>query len=99
MPLCHSKVEEVTTEDLVELSEIEKRNLGQVCPSFLNACCYSHLHRNFLKHFVWQNTAVEKSSVFEVTCIPPCVLFFSFSTNYDDENLLLLFFFDIVTHG
>ncbi|KAF4402379.1 hypothetical protein G4B88_012164 [Cannabis sativa] len=29
MPLCHSKVEHVTTEDLVELSEIEKQNLGQ----------------------------------------------------------------------
>uniref|UniRef100_A0A6N2MSK7 Protein downstream neighbor of Son n=1 Tax=Salix viminalis TaxID=40686 RepID=A0A6N2MSK7_SALVM len=29
MPLCHSKVEQVTTEDLVELSEIEKQNLGQ----------------------------------------------------------------------
>ncbi|XP_065622768.1 uncharacterized protein LOC111991103 [Quercus suber] len=29
MPLCHSKVEQVTTEDLVELSEIEKHNLGQ----------------------------------------------------------------------
>ncbi|KAL8517620.1 hypothetical protein ACS0TY_015750 [Phlomoides rotata] len=29
MPLCHSKVEEVTAEDLVELSEIEKHNLGK----------------------------------------------------------------------
>ncbi|KAK4480884.1 hypothetical protein RD792_011736 [Penstemon davidsonii] len=29
MPLCHSKVEEVTAEDLVELSEIAKHNLGQ----------------------------------------------------------------------
>ncbi|CAL0326692.1 unnamed protein product [Lupinus luteus] len=29
MPLCHSKVEQVTTEDLAELSEIEKQNLGQ----------------------------------------------------------------------
>ncbi|OWM82612.1 hypothetical protein CDL15_Pgr002187 [Punica granatum] len=29
MPLCLSKVEQVTTEDLVELSEIEKNNLGQ----------------------------------------------------------------------
>ncbi|GLT96308.1 hypothetical protein SLE2022_139410 [Rubroshorea leprosula] len=29
MPLCRSKVEQVTTEDLVELSEIEKNNLGQ----------------------------------------------------------------------
>ncbi|XVF55925.1 hypothetical protein PTKIN_Ptkin06aG0075000 [Pterospermum kingtungense] len=29
MPLCHSQVEQVTTEDLVELSEIEKHNLGQ----------------------------------------------------------------------
>ncbi|GAV63900.1 hypothetical protein CFOL_v3_07418 [Cephalotus follicularis] len=29
MPLCRSKVEQVTTEDLVELSEIEKHNLGQ----------------------------------------------------------------------
>ncbi|TYI32646.1 hypothetical protein ES332_A04G078700v1 [Gossypium tomentosum] len=28
MPLCRSQVEQVTTEDLVELSEIEKRNLG-----------------------------------------------------------------------
>lgn len=31
MPLCRSKVEQVATEDLVELSEIEKQNLGQVC--------------------------------------------------------------------
>ncbi|KAL9332178.1 hypothetical protein ACSQ67_001788 [Phaseolus vulgaris] len=30
MPLCHSKVEQVATEDLVELSEIEKQNLGQI---------------------------------------------------------------------
>ncbi|KAD0864875.1 hypothetical protein E3N88_43603 [Mikania micrantha] len=29
MPLCHSKVEQVTTEDLFELSEIEKHNLGK----------------------------------------------------------------------
>ncbi|XP_028784777.1 uncharacterized protein LOC114740738 isoform X2 [Neltuma alba] len=29
MPLCHSKVEQIATEDLVELSEIEKHNLGQ----------------------------------------------------------------------
>ncbi|XP_071700163.1 uncharacterized protein [Rutidosis leptorrhynchoides] len=29
MPLCHSKVEQVTTEDLFELSEIEKYNLGE----------------------------------------------------------------------
>lgn len=29
MPLCRSKVEQITTEDLVELSEIEKHNLGQ----------------------------------------------------------------------
>ncbi|KAK0584310.1 hypothetical protein LWI29_010987 [Acer saccharum] len=29
MPLCRSKVEQVTSEDLVELSEIEKQNLGQ----------------------------------------------------------------------
>ncbi|KAJ1392750.1 Donson [Sesbania bispinosa] len=29
MPLCHSKEEQVATEDLVELSEIEKQNLGQ----------------------------------------------------------------------
>ncbi|KAK8713602.1 hypothetical protein V6N13_148814 [Hibiscus sabdariffa] len=29
MPLCISQVEQVTTEDLVELSEMEKHNLGQ----------------------------------------------------------------------
>ncbi|KAK4736516.1 hypothetical protein R3W88_000213 [Solanum pinnatisectum] len=29
MPLCHSKLEELNTEELVELSEIEKQNLGQ----------------------------------------------------------------------
>ncbi|XP_056163807.1 uncharacterized protein LOC130137093 isoform X2 [Syzygium oleosum] len=29
MPLCHSKVEQLATEDLVELSETEKHNLGQ----------------------------------------------------------------------
>lgn len=38
MPLCHSKVEQVTTEDLVELSEIEKQNLGQVGISALYVC-------------------------------------------------------------
>ncbi|XP_047313161.1 protein downstream neighbor of Son-like isoform X2 [Impatiens glandulifera] len=30
MPLCRSKVDEATTEDLVELSEMEKHNLGQI---------------------------------------------------------------------
>lgn len=30
MPLCQSKVEQITTEDLVELSEMEKNNLGQI---------------------------------------------------------------------
>ncbi|XP_071710308.1 uncharacterized protein [Rutidosis leptorrhynchoides] len=29
MPLCHSKVEQASTEDLLELSEIEKYNLGE----------------------------------------------------------------------
>ncbi|XP_055818953.1 uncharacterized protein LOC129887759 isoform X2 [Solanum dulcamara] len=29
MPLCHSKLEELSTEELVELSEIEKQNMGQ----------------------------------------------------------------------
>ncbi|XP_075095857.1 uncharacterized protein LOC107800996 [Nicotiana tabacum] len=29
MPLCHSKLEELSTEELLELSEIEKQNLGQ----------------------------------------------------------------------
>ncbi|XP_054804413.1 uncharacterized protein LOC129307463 isoform X2 [Prosopis cineraria] len=29
MPLCHSKVEQIATEHLVELSEIERHNLGQ----------------------------------------------------------------------
>ncbi|CAN4089681.1 unnamed protein product [Withania somnifera] len=29
MPLCQSKLEELSTEELVELSEIEKQNLGQ----------------------------------------------------------------------
>lgn len=35
MPLCHSKVEEVTAEDLVALSEIEKNNLGKVWNLFI----------------------------------------------------------------
>ncbi|KAJ0089340.1 hypothetical protein Patl1_32795 [Pistacia atlantica] len=35
MPLCKSKVEQVTTEDLVELSEIEKHNLGQASIWFI----------------------------------------------------------------
>lgn len=35
MPLCRSKVEQVNAEDLVELSEIEKYNLGQVCYVFI----------------------------------------------------------------
>ncbi|KAK0586018.1 hypothetical protein LWI29_038025 [Acer saccharum] len=37
MPLCRSKVEQVTTEDLVELSEIEMQNLGQILLDFLMA--------------------------------------------------------------
>ncbi|XP_061372133.1 uncharacterized protein LOC133314644 [Gastrolobium bilobum] len=35
MPLCHSEVEQVATEDLVELSEIERQNLGQLVLSEL----------------------------------------------------------------
>ncbi|RVW11983.1 hypothetical protein CK203_091851 [Vitis vinifera] len=38
MPFCRSKVEQVTTEDLVELSEIEKRNLGQIFLDLLDKC-------------------------------------------------------------
>lgn len=30
MPLCRAEVEQASEDDLVELSEIEKRNLGQV---------------------------------------------------------------------
>lgn len=35
MPLCKTKMEETTVEDLAELSEIENHNLGQVCPPSL----------------------------------------------------------------
>lgn len=42
MPLSHSKVEQATAEDLVELSEIERHNLGQV----LNLS-------NYLQHIVF----------------------------------------------
>ncbi|KAJ0027951.1 hypothetical protein Pint_36240 [Pistacia integerrima] len=38
MPLCKSKVEQVTTEDLVELSEIEKHNLGQIFLDTFDCC-------------------------------------------------------------
>lgn len=31
MPLSPSKMEKVTMDDLAELSEMEKQNLGQVC--------------------------------------------------------------------
>lgn len=31
MPLCKTKMDETTVEDLAELSEIENHNLGQVC--------------------------------------------------------------------
>ena len=41
MPLSHSKVEQATAEDLAELSEIERHNLGQV----LNLS-------NYLQHIV-----------------------------------------------
>lgn len=30
MPLCHAEVEQAMDDELAELSEIEKRNLGQV---------------------------------------------------------------------
>ncbi|KAI3791626.1 hypothetical protein L2E82_05485 [Cichorium intybus] len=30
-PLCNSKLEQATTEDLFELSEIEKHNIGNFC--------------------------------------------------------------------
>ncbi|TXG58088.1 hypothetical protein EZV62_015917 [Acer yangbiense] len=50
MPLCRSKVEQVTTEDLVELSEIEKQNLGQILLDFFDGCdvqyCILHLFRS-----------------------------------------------------
>lgn len=36
MPLCCTEVEQISREDLVELSEIEKHNLGQV--PFLFVC-------------------------------------------------------------
>jgi hypothetical protein len=47
MPLCHSKEEQVTTEDLVELSEIEKHNLGQVY-IYVFYFCQSCSHLAFL---------------------------------------------------
>ena len=31
MPLCNTEVEQSTEDDLIELSEIQRRNLGQVC--------------------------------------------------------------------
>jgi hypothetical protein len=34
MPLCNTEVEQVTEDDLIELSEIQRRNLGQVLVSF-----------------------------------------------------------------
>lgn len=46
MPLCKSKVEEITAEDLVELSEIEKYNLGEVwnvSTSFLIRCLLEYM--------------------------------------------------------
>jgi hypothetical protein len=30
MPLCNTEVEQATEDDLIELSEIQRRNLGQV---------------------------------------------------------------------
>lgn len=39
MPLCLSKREQFTTEDLVELSEIEKQNLGQVSVLVFSFIC------------------------------------------------------------
>ncbi|KAL6336163.1 hypothetical protein AAG906_011045 [Vitis piasezkii] len=53
MPLCCSKVEQVTTEDLVELSEIEKHNLGQV---FL-------LQWDFLKDSVYDKFMSSKGKI------------------------------------
>jgi protein downstream neighbor of Son len=35
MPLCISEVEQATEDDLIELSEIERRNVGQVLVSSL----------------------------------------------------------------
>lgn len=35
MPLCKTKMDQTTVEDLAELSEIENHNLGQVCASLL----------------------------------------------------------------
>lgn len=41
MPLCNTEVEQVTEDDLIELSEIQKRNLGQVsfCPPIISLVC------------------------------------------------------------
>lgn len=42
MPLCRVEVEQATEEDLVELMEIKKRNLGQVqCHFLLNLYVHS----------------------------------------------------------
>ena len=48
MPLC-SEVEQISREDLVELSEIEKHNLGQV-PFVALLFYYSKKQREFIVH-------------------------------------------------
>lgn len=46
MPLCKTKIDETTVEDLAELSEIQNHNLGQVCAPSVN-CLGIFLSRLF----------------------------------------------------
>ena len=73
MPLCKTKMEETTVEDLAELSEIENHNLGQVCV-YMNIGCYEQCEAT-------SNCKWESNSVFFlpppvnrcrlVVCVPP----------------------------
>lgn len=51
MPLCRSKVEQVNAEVLVELSEIEKYNLGQVSYVFIVCPLSIHSYQTFYSTF------------------------------------------------
>ncbi|CAD5176421.1 unnamed protein product [Musa acuminata subsp. malaccensis] len=61
MPLCHAEVEQATEDDLVELMEIEKRNLGQYVPFGIFVRCGQH-------------SSIRPSRLVEISKCMPCMI-------------------------
>lgn len=91
MPLCRSKVEQVTTEDLVELSEIEKHNLGQVCIYMLFIYIISFVMGCYINLWLWSRRTISNmwffcdsidKSVLHIWTTLPCCLLITISINW-----------------